>query len=206
MEFKSQRNVLENTQCFLLHVATTPREEEMWASARCTAEWYDQCMNLTGKAKTTAMKQGKTEWNQARGAWVCWQEVEVDGLLKLTWLEVPEWSPDGEDEDLSQALHLTVTPQLWAPLQGQASAVKIQLHTQTRHSLDSQGHARSPAGSRTLTRSALCLSPPGTPPPLPWLQRLPPNPLLLAPLVAGTSSLQPSHTEGIEGEITERER
>ena len=29
VEFKSQRNVLENTQCFLLHVATTPREEEM---------------------------------------------------------------------------------------------------------------------------------------------------------------------------------
>ena len=65
MEFKSQRNVLENIQCFLLHLATPPREEEMWASAHSAAERYDQDMNLIGKAKAMVMKQGKTEWNQA---------------------------------------------------------------------------------------------------------------------------------------------
>lgn len=64
-ELKSQRNALETTQCFLLRVATSPVKEEMWASAHCTAEWYDQRMNLTGEAKAMAMKQGKTEWNQA---------------------------------------------------------------------------------------------------------------------------------------------
>lgn len=132
MEFKSQRNTLENTQCCLLQVATPPREEEMWASTHCSAERYDLCMNLTGKAKATATKQGKTEWNQAQGACICWQDVEVDGLPKLMWLDVPAWSPNREGKDLSQVLQLTVTPQLWAPAEAQVSALKIQLCTDTQ--------------------------------------------------------------------------
>lgn len=147
MEFKSQRNMLENTQCFLLHVATPPREE-MWASARCTAEQYAQCMNLTGKAKARAMKQGKTEWNQAQVAWTYWQDVEVDGLPKLMWLDVPDQSPHGEDKDLSQALHLTMTPQLWAPMQGQVLAMKIQLHTEIQRHMTLSGFT----SARTLDR------------------------------------------------------
>lgn len=104
----------------------------MWASTHRTAEWSDQCMNLSGKAKATAMKQGKLELNQvAQVAWTCWQDVEGDGLPQLMWLGSPDWSPNAEGKDFSQVLHLTVTPLQWDPVQGQVSAVKIQLHTDT---------------------------------------------------------------------------
>lgn len=104
----------------------------MWASTHRTAEWSDQRMNLSAKAKATAMKQGKLELNQvAQVAWTCCQDVEANGLPQLMWLDSPDWSPNAEGNDFSQALHLTETPLQWDPVRGQVSAVKIQLHTDT---------------------------------------------------------------------------
>ena len=63
------------------------------------------------------------------------------------WLAVPVQSPNGEDKDLSQVLHLTVTPQLWAPVPGQVLAVKIHLCTQT----DADTHASAAAAGTEPT-------------------------------------------------------